>query len=76
MGYQKNGDDNGRVEGTMDSLTVEHIVGKTEYFKKDQSANDKDIERNREWIEDYEKEFELQNDTEKIISEVTEDGND
>lgn len=35
MGYEKNKDDNGRVEGTMDALSAEHVVGKFDYGKKD-----------------------------------------
>lgn len=76
MGYQKNGDDNGRVEGTMDELTTEHVVGKAEYFKRDQSANDKTYELERQWEEEWKEEFDPQNDTKEIITEVTENGND
>lgn len=76
MGYQKNGDDNGRVEGTMDELTSEHIVDKTEYFKRDQSANEKDVENVKEWEEKFHEEVDPQNDTKEIITEVTENGND
>lgn len=39
MGYEKNKDDNGRVEGTFDTLDVGHIVGKFDYGDKDVEEN-------------------------------------
>lgn len=31
MGYQKNSDDNGRVGGTFNDFTTEHVIGKFRY---------------------------------------------
>lgn len=45
MGY-KIGDDNGRVEGSFDTLTTEEVIGKFEYSK--QYTNDKESEDKRE----------------------------
>lgn len=47
MGYQKNGDDNGRIEGTFETLTAEHIVGSSMIQK------DKEDE---EWSDEIEQE--------------------
>lgn len=38
MGY-KIGNDNGRVEGSFDTLTTEEVVGKFEYGKKDTAGS-------------------------------------
>lgn len=34
-GYEKTGDDNGRCEGTFDSLSAEHVVAHFDYGKRD-----------------------------------------
>lgn len=42
MGY-KIGNDNGRVEGSFDTLTTEKIVGKFEYGEKDTAGSNEII---------------------------------
>lgn len=49
MGYEKNKDDNGRIEGTFEDFTTEHVVGKFDYGKKDV---DESVEVEREVTED------------------------
>lgn len=68
MGYQKNSDDNGRIGGTFDDFTSEHVVGKFEYKKRDRSYNDKMSEDSREFENEL---FKEDNDTSDIVKEVT-----
>lgn len=69
MGYMKNSDDNGRIGGTFDDFTTEHVVEKFEYGRRDRSENDKASEENREFEEQF---YEVtDNDNDEIIREVT-----
>lgn len=70
MGY-KIGNDNGRVEGSFETLTVEDVVGKFEYGKRDRSFNDKTSEEIREWDNSFVESE--KNDTNEIVKEVTSD---
>lgn len=72
MGYAKNSDDNGRVNGTFEDFTVDHVVGKFEYDKKDRSGNDKVSEETRNWDEEF-GDVIGDNDTDEVVREVTSD---
>lgn len=71
MGYQKISNDNGRVGGTFEDFTTEHVTGKFEYDKRDRSLNDKVGEEERVGDEAI-KEIDT-NDSDEIVREVSDD---